>query len=344
MQVPGAGEEDLRRLQRSDLAALGHTLLTLACAGLGASPSLDLLPGSTPPDLVRVIAGLLASAQGAWRRRVVLCVFCVGAECMWQWGCDFRCRTRCACQQRSRWECILGQGCPPTQDPSNPFFPPPSLSTGGGFQDTSALAGALATHTLGALSSAAARGDAMRAELAKECENGRLLRLLARLGTVAGRPSLGGDTEWAETGDRCVRGKGGRGGGARGWRQGVPGPRLMREPAGRTRCSPRQQPRPVRSLEVPLIWCRARVAPGNWTSCSMATTGTCLSPWITNQPPQVYAEALLLLPTAPSGRGGSAHPGLGGAGGVPQQAGRWGAGIGGMGVDLGRVAVLRPAW
>ncbi|KAL6781824.1 hypothetical protein ACKKBF_B09570 [Auxenochlorella protothecoides x Auxenochlorella symbiontica] len=138
MQVPGAGEEDLRRLQRSDLAALGHTLLTLACAGLGASPSLDLLPGSTPPDLVRVIAGLLASAQG------------------------------------------------------------------GGFQDTSALAGALATHTLGALSSAAARGDAMRAELAKECENGRLLRLLARLGTVAGRPSLGGDTEWAETGDRYM--------------------------------------------------------------------------------------------------------------------------------------------
>ena len=45
-------------------------------------------------------------------------------------------------------------------------------------------------------------------ELGKETESGRLLRLLGKLSFVTERPELGGDTQWAETGDRRERGGG----------------------------------------------------------------------------------------------------------------------------------------
>lgn len=41
-------------------------------------------------------------------------------------------------------------------------------------------------------------------ELGKEIENGRLLRLAAKLGFVNERPDLLGDTQWADTGDRYL--------------------------------------------------------------------------------------------------------------------------------------------
>jgi PAB-dependent poly(A)-specific ribonuclease subunit 3 len=44
----------------------------------------------------------------------------------------------------------------------------------------------------------------LESELAKELENGRLLRLLVKLGFVNERPDGDMDTEWAETGDRYI--------------------------------------------------------------------------------------------------------------------------------------------
>lgn len=48
------------------------------------------------------------------------------------------------------------------------------------------------------------RGDVLENELAKEMENGRLCRLLAKLGTINERPELNLDPTWAETGDRYM--------------------------------------------------------------------------------------------------------------------------------------------
>ena len=44
--------------------------------------------------------------------------------------------------------------------------------------------------------------DQLLTELAKECENGRLLRLLVKLCHVADRPELDGDAGWGEHSDR----------------------------------------------------------------------------------------------------------------------------------------------
>jgi PAB-dependent poly(A)-specific ribonuclease subunit 3 len=41
-------------------------------------------------------------------------------------------------------------------------------------------------------------------EVQREAENGRLLRLLMKLNYICERPELGGDSQWAETGDRWV--------------------------------------------------------------------------------------------------------------------------------------------
>ena len=49
-----------------------------------------------------------------------------------------------------------------------------------------------------------AANDHLESELAKELENGRLLRLLVKLGFVNERPDGDMDTEWAETGDRYI--------------------------------------------------------------------------------------------------------------------------------------------
>ena len=44
--------------------------------------------------------------------------------------------------------------------------------------------------------------DSLLGEVQREADNGRLLRLLLKLCYVCERPELGGDTQWAETGDR----------------------------------------------------------------------------------------------------------------------------------------------
>uniref|UniRef100_A0A8D8SJM5 PAN2-PAN3 deadenylation complex subunit PAN3 n=1 Tax=Cacopsylla melanoneura TaxID=428564 RepID=A0A8D8SJM5_9HEMI len=47
-------------------------------------------------------------------------------------------------------------------------------------------------------------GDSLENELAKEMENGRLFRLLVKLGTINERPELNLDPTWSETGDRYM--------------------------------------------------------------------------------------------------------------------------------------------
>jgi PAB-dependent poly(A)-specific ribonuclease subunit 3 len=47
-------------------------------------------------------------------------------------------------------------------------------------------------------------GNGMQAELSKEFDNGRMMRLLVKLGFVNERPEVDGDTHWSETGDRYL--------------------------------------------------------------------------------------------------------------------------------------------
>ncbi|XP_037286439.2 poly(A) specific ribonuclease subunit PAN3 isoform X2 [Rhipicephalus microplus] len=54
------------------------------------------------------------------------------------------------------------------------------------------------------LDAAQMRSDVIENELAKEVENGRLFRLLVKLGTVSERPEFHLDTSWSETGDRYM--------------------------------------------------------------------------------------------------------------------------------------------
>ena len=56
--------EELAALQREDLAAVGRSLLLVACAG-APMPSLDLCAAGFSPALTRTLSGLLASPQGS---------------------------------------------------------------------------------------------------------------------------------------------------------------------------------------------------------------------------------------------------------------------------------------
>lgn len=131
-------QDDPHHMHRLELSALGQLLLTLACAGIAPSPTLDACAAHYSIELTRIIAALLASAEGG---------------------------------QLNSWR---------------------------------QLAAALADRTIAELDSVNIFGNAMMSELAKECDNGRLLRLLVKLGFVNERPELDGDTQWAETGDRYL--------------------------------------------------------------------------------------------------------------------------------------------
>lgn len=54
------------------------------------------------------------------------------------------------------------------------------------------------------LDAAQMRSDVIETELTKEVENGRLFRLLVKLGTISERPEFHLDTSWSETGDRYM--------------------------------------------------------------------------------------------------------------------------------------------
>jgi PAB-dependent poly(A)-specific ribonuclease subunit 3 len=70
-----------------------------------------------------------------------------------------------------------------------------------GLSDTSQLAAALGEAALGALANAHAAQDALLAELAREAENGRQLRLLAKLGFVLRHGGSGTEGGGGESGD-----------------------------------------------------------------------------------------------------------------------------------------------
>ena len=73
-----------------------------------------------------------------------------------------------------------------------------------GVADYAIFSQLLAPTAFDALEAERAATDHLKAELAKELENGRLLRLLIKLAFVNERPDGDMDTEWAETGDRYI--------------------------------------------------------------------------------------------------------------------------------------------
>jgi PAB-dependent poly(A)-specific ribonuclease subunit 3 len=73
-----------------------------------------------------------------------------------------------------------------------------------GFAGWKQLANALGERLLDELDTRSARCDALMSDLGAEVDNGRLLRLMMKLCAVTERPQLGGDHQWAETGDRYL--------------------------------------------------------------------------------------------------------------------------------------------
>jgi PAB-dependent poly(A)-specific ribonuclease subunit 3 len=73
-----------------------------------------------------------------------------------------------------------------------------------GIADCAMFSQLLAPAAFDALEAERAATDRLKAELANELENGRLLRLLIKLAFVNERPDGDMDTEWAETGDRYI--------------------------------------------------------------------------------------------------------------------------------------------
>jgi PAB-dependent poly(A)-specific ribonuclease subunit 3 len=74
----------------------------------------------------------------------------------------------------------------------------------GAISDCATFTQLVAPVALESVEAERAANDRLESELAKELENGRLLRLLVKLGFVNERPDGDMDTEWAETGDRYI--------------------------------------------------------------------------------------------------------------------------------------------
>lgn len=168
----GAPGEDLAALQRADLAAAGQALLACACGTTeGAAVGLIVRRFSAP--LVSLIQAL---TQGGALPPLLR---------------------------------------PPTAPPLRPLLTPltparslrtlpcaPSAPPG--VRDCSQLAGLLGERALMHLDAAHATEDAALADLSVEAENGRMLRLLVKLGFINERPDDDMSSQWAETGDRYL--------------------------------------------------------------------------------------------------------------------------------------------
>jgi PAB-dependent poly(A)-specific ribonuclease subunit 3 len=83
---------------------------------------------------------------------------------------------------------------------SCPQLTAPELLAGGGLATWRSLAAALGERVFMELDSQQLYTDAVSVELAKELQNGRLLRLLVKLSTVTERPEHDGQLQWSETG------------------------------------------------------------------------------------------------------------------------------------------------
>ncbi|KAG9234504.1 PAB-dependent poly(A)-specific ribonuclease subunit PAN3 [Amylocarpus encephaloides] len=62
----------------------------------------------------------------------------------------------------------------------------------------------IATHVVDSFDSSLHGNDTLYSEINREVENGRLARLLMKLGTINERPEFDGDTMWSEQGERYV--------------------------------------------------------------------------------------------------------------------------------------------
>lgn len=56
--------QDLQQLQRADLTAVGTLVVTLACSGVASNPSVEVVAAHFSQELARVVAGLVAGANG----------------------------------------------------------------------------------------------------------------------------------------------------------------------------------------------------------------------------------------------------------------------------------------
>jgi PAB-dependent poly(A)-specific ribonuclease subunit 3 len=77
-------------------------------------------------------------------------------------------------------------------------------SEGSGFASWRSLVSALGDRIFTELESSQAQVDTLSNDLIKECENGRLARLMFKLNMVLERPELMGDSRWSETADRYL--------------------------------------------------------------------------------------------------------------------------------------------
>ncbi|XP_071445914.1 PAN2-PAN3 deadenylation complex subunit PAN3 isoform X2 [Hetaerina americana] len=157
--------------QQEDLRALGRLVLCLACRSLAAphrdhlQASLDLVSRSYSPDLRNLIMYLLSGPQTQQ-------------------------------QQSPQLGSSSSGGLGSSGSPVNV-----GNSRAHSVADLMPMIGARFYTQLDAL---ALRGDSLEEEVAKEMENGRLCRLLVKLGAINERPELNLDGSWSETGDRYM--------------------------------------------------------------------------------------------------------------------------------------------
>ena len=79
-----------------------------------------------------------------------------------------------------------------------------AAADGGGFASWRSLVSALGDRVITELETSQNQIDTLSGELMKECENGRLLRLMIKMNMILERPELAGDARWAETADRYM--------------------------------------------------------------------------------------------------------------------------------------------
>mmetsp|Transcript_25142 Transcript_25142/g.34646 ORF Transcript_25142/g.34646 Transcript_25142/m.34646 type:complete len:268 (-) Transcript_25142:14-817(-) len=76
--------------------------------------------------------------------------------------------------------------------------------TPSGVQEVRQMSGLLAEHMWAEEEAAWAHASVLEVGLERELENGRLFRLMVKLGMITERPEMANDPSWAETGDRYL--------------------------------------------------------------------------------------------------------------------------------------------
>ena len=71
-------------------------------------------------------------------------------------------------------------------------------------KDINDFIASISSHVITALDTSLHANDTLTSHLMRELENGRLVRLLAKLGTINERPEYEGDIKWSEYGERYI--------------------------------------------------------------------------------------------------------------------------------------------